>query len=288
MHLRFIHGQVLSLDRPRIAGVLNLTPDSFSDGGAYADADAAVSCAQRMVEQGAELIDLGGESSRPGAARIDAPEQCRRILPVIERLDARRIAPLSVDTTRRAVAEAALDAGATMINDISAGRDEPDLMKLVAERDVPYIIMHMQGTPASMQDNPQYEDVVEQVLSFLHQRIEAALAAGIADDQLIIDPGIGFGKTTEHNLQLLAALDRFVAMGRPVMLGSSRKRFIGQITGLRQPTERDPATAATTALGVMAGVQLFRVHNVAPNRQAADVACAVRQHQATADRVAGS
>jgi dihydropteroate synthase len=288
MHLRLTHGQVLSLDRPRIAGVLNLTPDSFSDGGAYADADAAVTAAQRMVEQGADLIDLGGESTRPGAARIDPAEQCRRILPVIERLDAQRVAPLSVDTTRRTVAEAALDAGATMINDISAGRDEPDLLKLIAERDVPYIIMHMQGTPASMQADPQYDDVVEQVLGFLHERIDAALAGGVAADQLIIDPGIGFGKTTEHNLQLLAALDRFVAVGRPIMLGSSRKRFIGQITGLRESTDRDPATAATTALGVMAGVHLFRVHNVAHNRQAADVAYAVKQHQATRDRVAGS
>jgi dihydropteroate synthase len=175
-----------------------------------------------------------------------------------------------------------------MINDISAGRDEPDLLKLIAERDVPYIIMHMQGTPASMQADPQYEDVVEQVLGFLHERIDAALAGGVAADQLIIDPGIGFGKTTEHNLQLLAALDRFVAVGRPIMLGSSRKRFIGQVTGLRESTDRDPATAATTALGVMAGVHLFRVHNVAHNRQAADVAYAVKQHQATRDRVAGS
>jgi dihydropteroate synthase len=257
--------------RPQILGILNLTPDSFSDGGAYASVDAAVDHARRMIDQGADGIDVGGESTRPGAQRIPAQEQIRRIIPVIQKL-AGGAAMISVDTTLSAVAKAALDAGAKMINDVSAGREDEAMFELAASRDARLILMHMLGEPATMQNDPQYDDVVTEVGEFLVRRAHAAMAAGIKRQRIILDPGIGFGKTTEHNLQLLGRLDVLVATGFEILLGTSRKRFLGEICGIQDAADRDMATAATTALGVSAGVRYFRVHAVKPNRHAADIA----------------
>lgn len=279
MHLQLSDGRLLTLDRPRIVGVLNLTPDSFSDGGQYCDVDAAVRAAQQMVEHGADMLDIGGESTRPGSRRIGAEEQLRRVLPTIERLHDRLNIPLSIDTTLTAVADAALDAGASVINDVTAGRDDPAMFALAAGRSVPLILMHMRGTPATMQDAPQYDDVVSEVREFLLQRAELAEQAGLTRQQIIVDPGIGFGKTTEHNLQLLANLQQLVTSGYPVMVGASRKRFLGHVTGQRDAPQRDLATAATTVIAVAAGVTLLRVHDVAGSRQAADVTSAVLAHQ---------
>lgn len=267
----------IQFETPLIMGILNLTPDSFSDGGLCGDADIAVARALEMVAQGADLIDIGGESTRPGAQRVDAVEQRSRIIPVIERLA--RVLPkvrISVDTTRREVAAAAIAAGATLVNDVSAGRDDPGLFDLVAGCGADLVLMHMQGTPLTMQDNPTYENVVEDVLGFLVERAAAAEQVGVPRSRILIDPGIGFGKRKIDNLMLLASLERFVATGYPVLLGASRKRFMGAICGEAQPTDLVAATAATTALGVMAGVRMFRVHDVRENRQAADVAAAIR------------
>lgn len=262
-------------DRPQILGILNLTPDSFSDGGAYASVDAAVEQARRMIEQGADGIDIGGESTRPGARRIGAAEQIRRILPVIRKL-AGAAPMLSVDTTLSEVAEAALEAGANGINDVSAGREDPAIFALAARRNARLILMHMRGEPATMQRDPIYQDVAGEVREFLLQRADAAISAGVKPDRIILDPGIGFGKTTEHNLRLLARLDNLVQTGFDILLGASRKRFLGEICGIQEARERDIATAATTALGAAAGVRYFRVHAVGPNRQAADVARRIR------------
>jgi dihydropteroate synthase len=268
-------------------GILNVTPDSFSDGGDHATHDAAVAHGLQMAAQGAAVIDVGGESTRPGSQRVDAAEQIRRTQSVIRalrsQLDAstkRADVAISIDTTLAPVAAAALDAGADFINDISGGRDDPAILRLAAQRGCAFVVMHMQGTPATMQAAPSYADVVAETLDFLMQRAAAAEAAGIARSQIVIDPGIGFGKTREHNLQLLASLDRFVATGFPVLLGCSRKRFMGSLLvdeAGSAPPPRDlvGATCATTALGVAAGVMLFRVHDVWLNRQAAEVAWAI-------------
>jgi len=259
---------------PIIVGILNVTPDSFSDGGQYQNIDAAVNHALQMVEQGADIIDVGGESTRPGSQRIQADEQIKRVLPVIQALK-RKIPEkvlISIDTTLTETAIAALDAGASIINDISAGRDDPGIFQLAAQKQCPYILMHMQGSPGNMQDNPVYGDVVEEIRSFLIERAQVATNEGIKKENIIIDPGIGFGKTKEHNLQLMASLHRFVDTGFPVLLGTSRKRFMGSICSGVTPDQLIGATCATTALGVAAGVKIFRVHDVRENRQAADMA----------------
>lgn len=275
-------GRKITFDRPVIVGILNVTPDSFSDGGRYADPDAAVARALQMLDEGADLIDVGGESTRPGAARVDECDQIGRVVPVIERLS-REVSGVvvSVDTTRVGVARAALDAGASIINDVSAGRDDENIFVLAAERCAPLILMHMQGDPQTMQNAPRYRDVVGEVESYLLERVELAVGAGVPRGQVLIDPGIGFGKTTRHNLQLLAHLDRFVSMGMPVMLGTSRKRFLKELCDSSdghalQSHGLAAATCATTALGVGAGVQVFRVHDVRQNRHAADVAWAIK------------
>ena len=279
--LRFPGRDAMTLDRPRIMGVLNVTPDSFSDGGQYHTHTAAVQRGLAMAQQGADLIDVGGESSRPGAARVDASEQTRRTRAVIAQLrDALDRAgfeatAISIDTTRAPVAEAALGAGASMLNDISGGREDPAILELAARRGVPIVLMHMRGTPADMQHRPRYGHVVDEVEAFLKHQTDTARRAGIDPTQVLLDPGIGFGKTVEHNLALLRALPRLVALGQPVLLGTSRKSFLGKLLG-DASAHVEPApgggTAATTALGVHAGVGLFRVHDVALNRQAADVA----------------
>lgn len=270
---------------PLIVGILNLTPDSFSDGGRYNAVEAAARQGLDMAKLGAGMIDVGGESTRPGAQRVAAAEQVARIAQPIEALsealrahEATARTAISIDTTQRAVAEVALDAGATVLNDISAGQEDPAMFQLAAERDCPIILMHMQGQPATMQEAPTYAgDVVEVVRSFLLKRAEAAEKAGIARERIILDPGIGFGKTLEHNLRLLANLHRFVDTGYDVMLGASRKGFIKAVAGesASNPQDRVGGTAATTALGVAAGVKYFRVHDVAANVQAARVTTAI-------------
>jgi len=267
--------------RPLLMGILNVTPDSFSDGGRYTAVDAARAQALSMVAEGADIIDVGGESTRPGAAPVSPLEESARVVPVLAALRAALPAGavLSVDTRHATVAAAALDAGATIVNDISGAAD-PAMLPLVAARGAAVVLMHMQGTPATMQDAPRYDDVVAEVLHFLRARARAAEALGIATARIAIDPGIGFGKTREHNLRLLAALPRFVASGYPVLLGASRKRFMGAICAETVPGELVGATAATTALGVAAGVRILRVHDVKPNRQAADVAWALAPYTA--------
>jgi dihydropteroate synthase len=267
------------IDKPLIMGILNVTPDSFSDGGQYSDVDAAVRQARRMLDEGADIIDIGGESTRPGSEPVAADEQIRRVVPVVEAIRQQVSAdiPISIDTTLSAVAKAALEAGADIINDISAGRDDEAILALAAEIDAPIILMHSQGTPKTMQNNPYYDDVVQEVLAALHQQIDAALKAGIRRERIAIDPGIGFGKRRQDNIDLLAHLDAFVATGYPVLLGTSRKRFMGAICAVSEPSELVTATAVTTALGIMAGVQMFRVHDIRENRQAADVAWAIKQ-----------
>jgi len=260
-------------------GIVNATPDSFSDGGLFADPECALHHAQDMVMQGADIIDVGGESTRPGAVPVDAAGQIARVIPVIEALRNSLPADLliSIDTSLAEVAAAALDAGASIINDVTAGLTDPGLLQLAAGRGVPIVLMHMQGTPRTMQDNPQYLNVVEEVLGFLIGRAEAAQAAGVAKENIILDPGIGFGKRKDDNLTLLANLGRFTATGYATLLGTSRKRFMGAVCNETRSRELVAATVATTALGVMAGINIFRVHDIRENRQAADVAFAIKQ-----------
>lgn len=269
---------LLRPSQPHIMGILNVTPDSFSDGGRYTHHEAALQQAQHMIAEGADSIDIGGESTRPGALAVSASAQIARVVPVIRAL--RQHYPqliISIDTRLQPVAAAALHAGANWINDVSAGLDDPLMFGFAAESGAPIILMHKQGTPETMQLNPHYDNVVSDVKSHLSQRIAAALAAGIQAQQLVIDPGIGFGKRKQDNLSLLAHLHELVALGFPVLLGTSRKRFMGSICAVDSPSELVTATAVTTALGVQAGVMLFRVHDVKANRQAADVAWAIQQ-----------
>ncbi len=269
----------LALAPTRVMGVLNVTPDSFSDGGRFVAPEAAAAHAVAMAREGAAVIDVGGESTRPGAQRVDAAAQVARVVPVVRAvrgaLDEAGFdgVMLSVDTTRAAVAEAALDAGASMLNDVSAGREDENMFALAAARGVPIVLMHMLGEPGTMQDAPRYDDVVGEVTAFLEARAGAAEAAGVPASQVVIDPGIGFGKTVAHNLALLHALPRFVATGRAVLLGASRKRFISAVwPAAREPADRLPGTLAVTAWAASAGVSLVRVHDVAANAQAAAVA----------------
>lgn len=254
-------------------GILNITPDSFSDGGSYLDTDAAVEHALEMAAQGADFIDIGGESTRPGANRVPISVQKQRVLPVIEILRERLAdtVRISIDTTHSEVAAAAIDAGATMINDVSAGRDDEMMFALAAEKKVPVVLMHMQGSPDSMQIKPVYEDVVTEISSFLAERCALARAAGIAANNIYIDPGIGFGKTIRHNLEIMANLHRVVDSGHRVMLGASRKSFLRALIDDDDPAELCKATCVTTVMGVVAGVSIFRVHDVRDNRQAADI-----------------
>jgi len=245
-----------------VMGVLNVTPDSFSDGGQFFDAGAAIEHGLRMVADGAAIIDVGGESTRPGSEGVSAEEQIRRVVPVIEGLRERTEVPVSIDTYNVEVAEAALKAGAVMINDITALGDER-MVKLAAELGVPVVLMHMQGEPLTMQAEPKYKDVVSEVLEFLVGRAKRAEARGIAKEKIFIDPGIGFGKTLEHNLSLLRNIDKFVASGYRVLVGTSRKSFIGALTGKEKAAERIYGTAATVALCVALGVSVVRVHDVA-------------------------
>ena len=267
--------------KPLLMGVLNVTPDSFSDGGLHHDRNTAVARAREMVELGADIIDIGGESTRPGADRVSEEEQLKRVIPVIRQLQQELPAelPISIDTTSTLVAGAALEQGATVVNDISAGRDDPGMFSLVAEAGTPYIIMHMQGTPRTMQDDPRYDDAVAEIRSFLLERAAAAEEAGVRQDNLVIDPGIGFGKSKRDNLDIIINLESFTATGYKVMLGASRKRFMGSICDITEYSELVGATCATTAIGVFAGVQILRVHDIKENRQALDVAWALLERK---------
>jgi len=239
-----------------------VTPDSFSDGGEFFDPDKAVEYGMQMAADSAAIIDVGGESTRPGSDSVSTDEQIRRVVPVIESLCEKIAVPVSIDAYKYEVARAALDAGAAIINDITALSDER-MGELAAERQVPVVLMHMQGTPATMQIEPKYDDVAGEVLEFLLDRAKLAEKLGISKDMIFIDPGIGFGKTTEHNLSLLRNIDRFVATGYRILVGTSRKRFIGQITGKEKAAKRIFGTAATVALCAAAGVSIVRVHDVA-------------------------
>ena len=245
-----------------IMGVLNVTPDSFSDGGQFLDTDKAIEHGLKMAAEGAAIIDIGAESTRPGAEPVTVDEQIRMVVPVIEALCKRIKVPISIDTSRSEVAKAALQAGAAMINDITALNDERT-GELAAEQQVPVVLMHMQGTPATMQAEPKYQNVVGEVLQFLLERAQRAEEFGIPKERIFIDPGIGFGKTLEHNLELLRNIDKFVATGYRMLVGTSRKSFIGKITGREKPSDRIFGTAASVALCVTGGVSIVRVHDVA-------------------------
>ena len=255
-------------------GVLNVTPDSFSDGGRFLDPDAALAQGLALVRDGAAVVDIGGESTRPGSDAVTVDEELRRVLPVVEALAGRVGVPISVDTMKAEVARRALAGGSSLINDVSALRYDEGMVEVVAEAGCPVCLMHMKGEPKTMQDDPRYDDVVDEVLSFLEVRMTYALARGLREDQLMVDPGIGFGKTVEHNLALLRHLDRFTALGRPLVLGTSRKRFLGAILGA-EPAARTTGTVATTVIGLLAGAHVFRVHDVRPNFEALRVALAV-------------
>jgi dihydropteroate synthase len=254
-------------------GIVNVTPDSFSDGGLFLEADAAVDRGLAMAEEGAAILDVGGESSRPGAAPVPAEEELRRVLPVVERL-AGAGHRISIDTTKAAVARAALDAGATIVNDISAFRFDPVLAGLVADRKADCCLMHMLGDPRTMQEDPRYEDVVSEVKAFLEERLAFATGEGVPEERVWLDPGIGFGKTVAHNLELLRRLDEIVAVGRPVVIGTSRKNFLGKLTGGKPEAERLPGTIATNVIALERGATVFRVHDVAPVVDALKVAAA--------------
>lgn len=274
--LRLADGALWPLDPPRVLGIVNVTPDSFSDGGRFADATAAMAAGLALVRDGADALDVGGESTRPGADPVPPAVQRERVVPVIRALAARTTALLSVDTSSAAVAAAALDAGAHLVNDVTAGRGDPDLLPLVAARGAPVVLMHMLGTPRTMQQDVHYDDVVAEVAAFLAARVEAALAAGVARDRIVVDPGIGFGKTAAHNLRLIRDLGRIAALGYPVMLGPSRKAFLGAVTG-RATGERDQATAGAVAAGILAGAQIIRVHDAARMIDVVRIAAAIRR-----------
>jgi dihydropteroate synthase len=246
-----------------LMGVVNVTPDSFSDGGAFEDPVAAVLHARRLASEGARILDVGGESTRPGADPVPVAEELRRVVGVIEGIAGLGLpVQISIDTMKLEVAEAAVDAGASYVNDVTAFRHDPRLAGLVADRGLDCCLMHMLGEPRTMQVEPRYDDVVSDVKAFLEERMRAAIAAGVPEERIQLDPGIGFGKTIDHNLELLRRIDEIVALGRPVVIGTSRKSFIGRITG-RDVTERVHGTVATCVLALERGVRVFRVHDVA-------------------------
>jgi dihydropteroate synthase len=262
-------------DRFTIMGVVNVTPDSFSDGGLYLDADAAIAHAIELETEGAAILDIGGESTRPGAAAVGTEEELRRVMPVIEGLVAAgSAAQISIDTSKAAVAAKSLRAGATIVNDVTAFRADPELAALVAAHGAECCLMHMLGDPRTMQDDPRYEDVVSEVKAFLEERMAFAIGEGVAEERIMLDPGIGFGKTVAHNLELLRRLDEIVTIGRPVVIGTSRKSFLGRITGRDSAADRLPGTIATNVLAYERGGRIFRVHDVAPVYDALKVATA--------------
>jgi len=271
-----------NIQPPILMGILNVTPDSFSDGGQHDDPIFAVNRAIEMFKQGASIIDIGGESTRPSAKNVSTQEQIDRVIPVIAgiRKSSIKNVLISIDTTDYAVAKQAIEAGANWINDISAGEDtdgnRKNMIALSAEKNIPIVLMHRQGKSDRMQENPSYSDVCIEVKEYLQARAQFALDSGVNKENIILDPGIGFGKLLEHNLQLLANLESLVSLGFPILLGTSRKQFLGTIMNEDDPSQRAVGTCATTALGVQAGVQIFRVHDVIENKQAMNVAWAIK------------
>jgi dihydropteroate synthase len=257
-----------------VMGVVNVTPDSFSDGGQFLDPHASVAHALELIHQGADIIDVGGESTRPGAEPVSEAEELRRVMPVVEALAAKVQQPISIDTSKPAVARAALKAGASIVNDVGAGFAEEAMHRAVAETGAGYVLMHMQGTPRTMQADPHYEDVVREVGEFFSTNLARLERSGVAREQVMLDVGIGFGKTLEHNLQLLATLQRFTNLARPLLLGVSRKSFVGKLLGVTTDA-RLPAVLACTTLAAAAGVSVFRSHDVAETVQALRMAEAI-------------
>jgi len=252
-------------------GVVNVTPDSFSDGGVNFRAEDAIASGRRMLDDGASIVDVGGESTRPGSDGVSVDEELRRVVPVLEALAGR---PVSIDTAKAEVARRALQLGAELVNDVTALRGDPDLAGVVAESGVYLCLMHMRGEPRTMQDDPRYDDVVAEVAAFLEERLAFAVDQGIAEERICLDPGIGFGKTVEHNLVLLKRLDELAALGRPLVIGTSRKSFLGKLTGRPQARERVSGTVATNVMALERGASVFRVHDVAPTVEALTVASA--------------
>jgi dihydropteroate synthase len=261
------------MTRPQLMGVVNVTPDSFSDGGLYLDPDAAVAHGEELARAGAAILDVGGESTRPGAEAVSEAEELRRVVPVIQGL-AGGDAEISVDTSKAAVAEAALDAGAAIVNDVTALRGDGEMAALCADRGATVVLMHMLGSPRTMQENPVYGDVVDEVRAFLAERVEAAVAAGVGEERIWLDPGIGFGKTAAHNLELLRRLAELGELGRPLVIGTSRKSFIGRVDG-SDAGERLGGTIASSVLAAAEGAEVLRVHDVAEVGQAMAVATAI-------------
>lgn len=263
----------IPLDRAVMVGILNVTPDSFSDGGSFEDPEAAVAHGIELSKAGAGIVDVGGESTRPGAVPVDEATELERVLPVVSTLVSEGVL-VSIDTMKPRVAEAAIEAGARIVNDVGGLRN-PEMIRLVADAGVGLVVMHMQGTPTTMQESPRYSDVVGEVSSFLQARAALAIEKGVDAERIVIDPGIGFGKTVEHNLRILARLSDLCEIGYPVMIGTSRKSFLGLITGTEAPERLDLATAVTVALAFERGARLFRVHDVSSSREATLVAGAI-------------
>ena len=280
-------GRRLALDRPRVMGIVNVTPDSFSDGGAHFDLEAAVAHGLALAGEGADILDVGGESTRPGSDEVPVEEELRRTVPVIERLAADTGLPISIDTSKPEVMRAAVKAGAGMVNDVHALRREGAL-EAAAGLDVPVVLMHMLGEPRSMQDEPRYDDVVAEVHRFLAERIFAAEMAGIERRRIVVDPGFGFGKTTAHNLALLAQLERFAELGVPVLAGLSRKRSIGEITGRERPADRAAGSVAAHLVAAQRGARILRVHDVADTVDALKVWVAIDAVPAPRGRAAAA
>jgi dihydropteroate synthase len=278
-----VKGQRLALDRPLLMGIINVTPDSFSDGGQFYDPQRAVEHAIRLVGEGADLLDIGAESTRPGAQPVDEQEERRRLIPVVAAVAKAVSVPISVDTSKAEVAKAAIDAGAVMVNDVTALRGDSAMVEIVAKAGAGLALMHMQGSPQTMQHAPQYDDVIGEVARFLAARARFAIERGVARNRIVLDPGIGFGKTLTHNLDLLANLHVLKELGYPLLVGPSRKGFIGQLT--RQSVEaRGWGTAAVVALAVEQGANILRVHDVAPMKDVANVAAALAERVSTGMR----
>ncbi len=269
-----------SLDFSRktyIMGILNVTPDSFSDGGCHFDKSSAVDRCLRLVDEGADIIDIGGESTRPGSDPVSLDEELRRTLPVIESVASKIKVPISIDTYKANVAQKALDAGASIVNDISGLMYDPEMSAVIARYGVPVVIMHIKGSPKDMQKNPVYYALIPELLEYFRSRIAFAVKAGIQEDKIIIDPGIGFGKTFDHNLEILHNLDKFTTLGRPVLVGPSRKAFIGKILGDAPATDRIEGTSAAVAISIMQGASILRVHDVKEMAKVARVADAIKR-----------
>ncbi|MCX7007418.1 MAG: dihydropteroate synthase, partial [Kiritimatiellaeota bacterium] len=271
--------RTLRCERTLIMGILNITPDSFSDGGNYFDLAQAVVRGLKLADEGADIIDVGGESTRPGAATVDEAEELRRVVPVIRTLAERTNCAISVDTTKASVARAALQAGAQIINDISAATWDEAMAATVAEFQAGVVLMHCQGTPETMQQEPQYNDVVAEVREFLSARMDALVEAGLPRENMAVDPGFGFGKTLEHNLTLLRQLDQFTRLGRPILVGLSRKSMLGTLTGQKRPEHRVNGGLAAVAAAILRGARLVRTHDVAATRDAVRVADELRVYQ---------